>query len=118
MLRTLEGIRPQVEQHGQAKLNHRLLPDTETLRLLLQENRLPLLVSKAGKVAVVCPVEEFAALVRTFAAEKISLVITVQMNLEVLARRIVALQQLVLDVGLTGRRDQGCAPNPRRRRCR
>ena len=67
VLRPLEGIGSQVEQHGQAELNHRLLPDTKSFSLLLQEHGLPLFISKAGKISVVGPVEEFAALVRTFA---------------------------------------------------
>ena len=110
VLRPLERIGAQIEQHGQAKLNHRLLPDTETLRLLLQEHRLPLIIAKAGKVAVVGPVEEFAALVRALAREKVALVIAVEMHLEVLARRVIALQQLVLDGGLAGRGDQCRCP--------
>jgi len=52
-----------------------LAPDVEAFYLLLQEHRLPLFVTKAGKVAVVSPIEELAALVRAFAGEKIALVI-------------------------------------------
>ena len=37
VLRPLERVGAQVEQHRQAQLNHWLLPDTEALRLLLQE---------------------------------------------------------------------------------
>ena len=59
--------------------------------LLFQENRLPLVVSKTGKVAVVGPVEEFAAFVRAFAGEKVALIVTVEMNFEVLARRVITL---------------------------
>ena len=80
------------------------------MRLLLHEHRLPLLVAKAGKVAVVGPVEEFAALVRALARKQVALVVAVEVNLESLAGGIVALQQLVLDVRLAGRRDQRRRP--------
>src|SRR5207302_10586854 len=85
VLRPLEGIRAQIEQHGKAQLDHRLLPDTETFSLLFQEYRLPLIIAETGQVAVIGPVEEFAALVRPFAAEKVTLVITVEVNLKSLA---------------------------------
>src|SRR6266567_4734508 len=71
VLSPLERVGAQVEQHGQAQLHHRLRPDIEAMRLLLQEHRLPLLVAKAGEVAVIGPVEELAALVRALSAEKI-----------------------------------------------
>ena len=78
--------------------------------LLFHEYSLPLLVAKAGKIAVVGPVEEFAALVGALAGEKVALVVAVEVDLEVLAGGIVAQQQLVLDVGLAGRRDQRRRP--------
>ena len=110
VLGPLERIGAQVEQHGQAQLHHRLRPDIEAVRLLLHEHRLPLLVAKAGEVAVVGPVEEFAALVRALAGEQVALVVAVEVNLEGLAGGIVALQQLVLDVRLAGRGDQRRRP--------
>ena len=82
----------------------------EPFGLLLQENRLPLVVAKTGKVAVVGPVEEFATFVRPFAGKKVALIVTVEMNFEVLARRIIALQQLFLDVGLASSGDQCSRP--------
>ncbi len=87
VLRPLERIGAQIEQHWKAQLNHRLLPDTEALGLLFEEHRLPLIVAKASKVAVVGPVEELAALVRPLAAKKVTLVVAVEVNLEGLARR-------------------------------
>ena len=99
----LERIRPQVEQHGKAQLHHRLLPYTEAFSLLLQKYRLPLIVAKTSKVAIVGPVEELAAFVWPLAAEKVTLIIPIQVNVKGLACRTVALQQLVLDVGLAGR---------------
>ena len=85
VLGPLERIGAQVEQRRQAQLDHRLRPDIEAVRLLLQEHRLPLLVAKPGEVAVVGPVEELAALVRALAGEQITLVVAVEVNLEVLA---------------------------------
>ena len=92
MLRPLKGIGSQVEQHGQPELNHRLLPDAKSFGFLFHEYGLPLLVAKAGKVAVIRPVEELTALVRTLAAQQVALVVAVEMNLEILAGRIVALR--------------------------
>ena len=94
VLGPLERVGAQVEQHGQAQLHHRLRPDIEAMRLLLQEHRLPLLVAQAGKVAVVGPVEELAALVRALAGEQVALVVAVEVNPEGLAGGVVALQQL------------------------
>jgi hypothetical protein len=61
ILRSLEGIGSQVEQFGQAQLHQWLGPDIETMRSLLQECRLPLIIAQASKVAVVSPVEKLAA---------------------------------------------------------
>jgi hypothetical protein len=58
---------------------------------LFQEYSLPLIIAETGKVAIVGPVEEFAALVWPFAAEKVTLVIPVEVNTEGLACRAVAL---------------------------
>ncbi len=102
VLGPFERIGSQVEQLRQAKLHHRLRPDSQAVRLLLQEHRLPLIVAKAREVAVIGPVEEFAALVRALAGEEVALVVAVEMNLEVLAGGVVALQELVLDVRLAG----------------
>ena len=114
VLGPLERIRAQVEQHRQTQLDERLLPDIEAFGLLLQEHRLPLLVAKAGKIAVVGPVEELAALVRTLAGEQVALVVAIEMNPEVLACRVIALQQLFLDIGVAGGSDQGGRPVLRR----
>src|ERR1700730_400972 len=110
VLRPLERIRAQIEQHRKTQLYHRLLPDIEAFGLLFQEHRLPLFVAKAGKVAIVGPIEELAALVRTLAREQIALVVAVQVNREVLSCRVIALQKLVLDVGLAGCSDQSRRP--------
>ena len=94
MLRPLERIGSEVEKRWQAQLDHWLRPDIEPMGLLFQENGLPLVITKTGQVAVVGPVEEFAALVGPFAGEKVALIVTVEVNLEVLASSIVARQQL------------------------
>src|SRR3954454_18541255 len=106
MLSTLEGIGAQVEQHGEAELNHRLLPDAETFSLLLEKDGLPLLEPKPGEVAVIGPVEKFPTFVGTLSCQEVALIIAVKMNLEVLARRVIALEQFLLDGGLAGRGDQ------------
>ena len=94
MLGPLERVGSEVEQRRQPKLNHRLRPDVEPVGLLFQEDGLPLVVAKTGKVAVVGPVEEFAALVGALAGEKVALIVAVEVNLEVLAGGIIARQQL------------------------
>src|SRR5690348_8157045 len=49
-------------------------------------------------------------LARAFAGQEIALVVTVEMHLESLAIRFIALQKLGLDFRLTRGGDQGCAP--------
>ena len=118
VLGPLERVGAQVEQHRQAQLHHRLRPDIEALRLLLQEHRLPLVVAQAGQVAVVGPVEELAALVRALAGEQVALVVAVEVNLEGLAGGLVALQELVLDRPVRRPRRPASSPSPRPRRYR
>jgi len=105
VLRPLERIRAQIEQHRKAELHHRLLPDRKPFCLLFQEHRLPLIITKTSKVAVVGPVEELAPFVWPFAAKKITLVISVQVNVKSLTRRALTLQQLVFHIRLAGRSD-------------
>ena len=64
----------------------------ETVRLLLHEHCLPLLIAKPGEVAVIGPVEEFAALIRPLAGKQIALIVAVEVYPEALPGRIVALQ--------------------------
>src|ERR1700730_15501153 len=71
VLGPLERIGAQIEQHGQPQLYHRLLPHRKTFGLLFEENCLPLIIAEAGQVAVIGPVEELAALVRTLAGEQV-----------------------------------------------
>jgi len=118
VLAPLERIGTQVEQPGHAELHQRLGPDIEAVRPLFQEHRLPLLVTKAGEVAVVGPVEELAALVLALAREQIALVVAVEMNFEGLPGGIVALQELVLECRARRRQRPAWSPSPRRRRSR
>src|ERR1700722_3019097 len=97
VLGPFERIGAQIEQHGQPQLYHRLLPYRKTFGLLLEENCLPLIIAEAGQVAVIGPVEELAPLVRALGRQQIALVVSVEVNVEVLARRIITLQQLFLD---------------------
>jgi hypothetical protein len=78
------------------------LPDTKAFGLLLQKYRLPLLIAKTSEVAVISPVEEFASLVWPLAGKEVALIVAIEMNLEVLARRVLTLKQPVLDRGLSG----------------
>ena len=87
-----------------------LRPDIEPMRLLLEEDRLPLVVAQAGEVAVVGPIEELAACVLTLAGQQVALIIAVEMNLEGLAGGIVALEKLGLDLRLAGGRDERRRP--------
>src|SRR3954453_22282680 len=80
------------------------------MRILLQENRLPLIVAETGQIAIVGPIEELAALVRPGVAEKIALIVAVEMHAEILAGRVVTLQQLLLDVRLACGCDQRRRP--------
>ena len=90
VLATLERIGSKVEQLWHPQLDQRLRPHLKPMRLLFHEHSLPLVVAKTGKVAVVGPVEELAALVGALAGEKIALVIAVEVDLEGLAAGIVA----------------------------
>ena len=86
----LERIGPQVDELRHAQLLQWLRPDIETMRPLLHEHRLPLLVAEPGEVAVIGPVEEFAALVRSLAGKDVALVVAVEVDLEGLASGLIA----------------------------
>jgi len=58
-----------------ARRGTKAAPYLQTVRLLLHEHRLVLVVTKPSEVAVVGPIEEFAALVGAFAGEQVALVV-------------------------------------------
>src|SRR6516162_7131355 len=60
-VRALEWIAPHVEDFRYSEPYKRFLPDTETLRTLLQKNRLPLRDADSHQVAIVTPVHESLA---------------------------------------------------------
>src|SRR3954447_3787101 len=66
VLRSLERVFTQVEQQRHAQRYQRLAPDVEALGPLFHEDRLPAVVSQAGEVAVVGPVEKLSPQILTF----------------------------------------------------
>ena len=64
MVRTLEGVRAQVEELREAQRHHRILPDLEAMGPLLHEDDLPLVVAEGHELAVVIEVEELVARTR------------------------------------------------------
>src|SRR4051812_2559777 len=95
---SLERIRTKIEELGRAKRKHGLHPDTEPVRLLFHENGFVLIVAEPGEIAVIGPIEEFATFAGAFAVEEVALIIAVEVDFETFACRIVALQQLALDL--------------------
>ena len=67
----LEWVGAQVEQLGEAQRHERILPDIQTMRSLLGEDELPLVVAQRHQRAVVVEVEELLARVWAFAGEVI-----------------------------------------------
>jgi hypothetical protein len=61
-----ERVGAQVEQVWQAQFRERLCPYIETVGLLFEKDRLPLVIAETGQIAIVGPIEEFMALIRTF----------------------------------------------------
>ena len=68
MFCTLEWVGAQVEELGCPQRNKRLHPDLKAVRRLFHEHGLVLVVTQAGEVAVVSPVEELAARIGALAA--------------------------------------------------
>src|SRR5262249_47906997 len=102
----LERISAQVDQLRQAKRYEWVLPHVETNRALFQKQNLPAVVAQGCKVAVVGPVEILLALTWAGAGQQITLVITVEMDLEGLTGRLITGQEFLRDVGVTGGRYQ------------
>ena len=106
----LEGIAAEVNELREAQRHERVLPHVQTLGPLLHKQHLPAFIPQGGEVAVVRPVEEVLTGVLRFACEIVHQVIAVEVNLEGLACRVKAGQQLLLDVRLARRRRQGWHP--------
>ena len=85
----------------------------QALRPLLQEHDLPALIAQAGKIAVIRPIEILLALAGAGAGQQVALIVAVEMDLEGLARGLIAGEQLFLDVRLARRRRPASAPSPR-----
>jgi hypothetical protein len=90
----LQGVRPEIEQFRRTQRFEWVQPNLETMRGLLHENGLILIIAKAGEIAIVGPIEEFVALVRPLASENIALVVAIEMNLEGPFASGVTLQEL------------------------
>ena len=89
-----------------AQRRERLLPDFQTLGLLLQEGDLPVVVAQRGHAAVVGPVDELLPRPRGLAAQCRPEVVAVEVHLVVHAADAAALQQVGLDRLVAGRCQQ------------
>ena len=76
-----------MKQLWRTQRNKRLHPDLEAVRRLFHEHCLVLVVTQAGEVTIVSPVEELAARIGALAGEHVTLVVTVEVHLEGFARR-------------------------------
>jgi hypothetical protein len=94
----LERIGPQIEQLGHAQSDHRILPNIEAMRALLQEGELPLVVAQPGQPAIVRPVEELLACAAGAVLQEFALVVAVGKDLEVLCSERGALPEFDLQV--------------------
>src|SRR6266850_6397020 len=103
----LEGVAPQVEEERHSQLDEGLGPHLEALRALLLEDHLPVFVAQRHQVAVIAPVEELLA--RPFPALALQIrqqVVAIEVDLEGLVSRAVALPQLDADVGIADRGEE------------
>src|SRR4051812_35711782 len=86
----LEGIGAQVDELRETQRHKRILPYFQANGALLHEQHFPAVIAQGGEVAVVRPVEKFLALTRSGAGQKVALVVAIQVNLEGLARSLIA----------------------------
>ncbi len=96
MLGDLERISPQVDELGETQRYQRILPHIETFGPLLHEHKLPAIIAQRGEISVVRPVEVFLARTWPTSREQFPLIVPVEMDLEGLARRLVAGEKLLL----------------------
>ena len=97
--RPLEWVGDAVEQLGCAQGHEWLHPDLQAMRRLFHENHFILIVAQPSQVAIIGPVEELAALVRTVAGQQIALLVAIQVHFVNLVAGAVAFQKPALDVG-------------------
>ncbi len=100
---TLEGVCAQVKQLWNPQPCEGLHPNLNgAWRPLLHEHHLPVIVPERGQIAVVGEVKEFLARAIFLCAGQVGKqVIAVQVHLEGLVTRFVALEEFFLDVRLT-----------------
>src|SRR5450631_344442 len=107
---TLQRIASQVFDQWYAQRHQRFRPHFEAYRLLLEEQKLPPIISHGGKVAVIRPVEELFAGICPGAIQKGTLVVSIQVNLECLTGCIISGQKLLGDVRFAGGCHEGWDP--------
>src|SRR6185503_12849753 len=99
---SLEWVAPQVEELGHAQRDERFHPDAKTMRALLQEMNLPLLVAQGHQIAIVTPIEEhFPWVLLRLTFQERQQIKTVDVDLEGLVARLMSLLELLNDVGFS-----------------
>lgn len=105
-LRILVGVGPQVNKHREPQLYDWLLPRRQSLGALHSEMDFPVAVAERHQVALVAPVEETGArILLRLALQKREEIESVDIDLEGLIARFVALFEFRRDVRLPGRGD-------------
>src|SRR5580704_4017194 len=102
----------QVVELRDAKLGERLAPDQQGAGLtsLLKDN-LPVREPHPDEIGIVVEIDEIGSCRRVLLACQIrQLVVAIEMNLEGLARGLIAGEKLFLDVGFAGGREQRRTP--------
>jgi len=109
-LGAFKGIGPKVLDQRHAQRHQRFRPHLEAYGLLLQEQKLPSVIAHGGKVAVIRPVEKLFARICPRAIQQGTLVVSIQVNLERLAGRIIAGQKFLRDIRLASGCHKGGHP--------
>ena len=103
VLGTLERVGSQALQFRETQRHRRILPHGEPVGPLLHEDDLPSVVAETAEAAVVGPVEELPSRADRLPCQQGSQVVPIEVDLESLARGVLALGQLLLDLGLASR---------------
>src|SRR5688572_27601168 len=98
--RSLEGVGLDIDKLREAQRDERVLPHRKTLSALLEEDQLPAVITQTGQIAVIGPVKKLLALAGAGTGQDVALVVAVEVDLEGLACRLVAGQQLFFHVRL------------------